>query len=280
MRRPILACLAALSILAPLNACSDHAALPTMEDNPRIYVDPCDPPPESKGGSTFVELYHDIFSINGVAKCQSSSCHGNPDHPTGGFSQLSADTHSADARGEYCALTTHAFDGRHVVEPHLYDRTSPTGSDAKACCDTGDQVVGAERCATAEGVFTASIEGACVVARATSSSGDAGPDASDADGGADADSGDATADAADGGPSAVPATACVVAHCGKDSTADSALLDEVLKGYMPRPLPCGGNRKLLDSEKARIGVWLARGAPFDGELAPRPTPACQAPDPL
>ena len=252
MRRPLFALLSSLAVAAAFVACSDKAALPTLFDNPRVSS--CAsfaPPDEKKGGSSFHELYTDVFSLQGVAGCVSSTCHGkigaaNKPVGEGGLALVlpSEDPTAGPTpseRGVYCALTTHVFSKdpvkRLVVAAALYDRAAGPARDARACCAPGDALVGRDYGGGSAKDFTLETDGNCVAAVGTA-------------------------------PSTAPATATVVAHCGSDSRAKS-VLDELLSPSgasglsMPLKLGCNANRKLTPLELDRVGRWLARGAPYD-----------------
>jgi hypothetical protein len=67
---------------------------------------PANAPPEPS--PTFAGLYRDIFSVQGAARCQHTSCHGGTDGNAG----LSM---GEGAWGVYRALTTYSYDGRRLV---------------------------------------------------------------------------------------------------------------------------------------------------------------------
>ena len=235
-------------------ACSDKARLPTATENDRVYTcDDVTPEPARTGGDTFAELYRDIFSTTGVAKCQTSTCHGNAEGPGGNGMAMYPSLVKApepgkepltkgilgkhDDRALYCGLTSH----RYQRSTHLDPCPDPTG--VKCDCKKGDDC----KCVSGPNAATS-----CCA-----------PDPEDPkDTHCDAD----------------PATACwgkcgrlvVGAHAdGTDSTPDSALLEllspkDGAPAYMPNPLTCNGNRHLLPEELARIQSWLKRGAPYDG----------------
>jgi hypothetical protein len=65
---------------------------------------------DAPDGTTFSDLYGDLFSRAGAAKCQSPTCHGsNP--PAGGPYM------GTDRSGVYQAFTTYQYLGKAVVAP-------------------------------------------------------------------------------------------------------------------------------------------------------------------
>lgn len=62
-----------------------------------------------EGGTTFDDLYRDLFRHDGVAKCQTAvSCHGGSTSVTG--FPMGSTSHDL-----YCAFTSHVTAGKHVV---------------------------------------------------------------------------------------------------------------------------------------------------------------------
>ena len=251
-------------------ACSDKARLPSETQNDRIYT--CDdvvPEPVRLGGDTFAELYRDIFSTNGVAKCQTSTCHGNGTGPGGNGMAMYPSKVKAplpgkppltngdpslahDDRALYCGLTSH----RYQRGTHLDPCPDPTGVECSCVKDN---------CQCASGPNAGKT---CCA-----------PDPK------------ATNDVHCDADAATKKTSCwntcgrlvVDPHPdGSDSTPTSALL-EVLspkdgaQAFMPQLFTCGGNRKLLPEELARVASWLKRGAPYDGATL---QPAYDCPDPV
>lgn len=80
---------AAFSILAA--ACSDKPGTPLVPDASRDFqedsaavIDTSGPCTDAGSGTTFSDLYRDIFSdTTGVARCQNSGCHGDPTQQSG-----------------------------------------------------------------------------------------------------------------------------------------------------------------------------------------------------
>lgn len=102
-------------------ACSDHAGLPDEPEGDRIFNAP--PASLTSGsGSTFADLYRDIFNTKtGVARCQNLACHG------GDKGQSGLAMHSGP-EGVYRGITTHFYGDKKVVAPVYKSDTD---------CDTG-----------------------------------------------------------------------------------------------------------------------------------------------
>lgn len=86
----------------------ESATPPPAYTRDREREQPATSPPSPS--PTFAALYRDIFSINGAARCQHSSCHGGSDGNAG----LSMGT---DAWSVYTALTSYKYRGKRLVAP-------------------------------------------------------------------------------------------------------------------------------------------------------------------
>jgi hypothetical protein len=269
LRVGIVALVAISSSALFFSACSDKALLPSDTKNDRIYTQEdidqaCNgvaPPPVSLGGDTFAELYRDIFSLTGVAKCQTPQCHGNPTGPGGNgmamyppkVPKLNPPTRGIvgepDDRGLWCGLTSHLV---------LYGGSTKVAvpcRGADCTCRNGDV------CECGAGPNKGK---ACCVPK------------NDTDSETCRDS-PIKCDTFCRRPAVMPHPD------GTDATADSALSVVVFPDkdgnppFMPLLRPCHANRKLFPEELARISSWLKRGAPYDGATI---QPAYECPPPV
>jgi hypothetical protein len=242
-------------------ACSDKAFLPSDNAGRRSYTNEeyeaacnqAQSAPPQPGGDHFSELYEDIFSIRGIAGCQTETCHGNatgpggngmamyPNTPSPALSPKGADPKKgADDRALYCGITTHAVQGfgaclgEHKVAKLCRGTDCTCRIGDKCMCNLGPKK-GTECCNPAD-----DKDGSCI----------------------------GRADACDRFcPRPLVQPHPDPAH--PDSRADSVILcvltpDKDGEAHMPQLLPCKGNRALLPVELARIESWLKRGAPYDG----------------
>ena len=264
-----------LSLFVFAAACGDRAGLPTpLQDDPRAFsAAPCSPLPDQSGADpTFAGLYEAIFSVGGAAQCQNKNCHGRLDdsgQPLGQSglamgsataTQESPGTAFGNPAGVYCALTTHVYGGRKVVnnDPATHDyvvQTDPVVAEGtQVCCkldDKGqpDPLFEATDCKGGTDVKVTSGGGAgknqnCAVATGTA--------------------------------------ACAVAKCRTDAilkvldrTDDpTGTRPSANDGFMPNRLTQTCNRPLTPSELDLIFKWLSNGAKYDGFAGSPPAPTC------
>ena len=244
-------------------ACSDRVLLPSATDNQRIYTCADLRPPVRLGGDTFADLYRDVFSLAGVAKCQTSSCHGNTTGPGGnGMAMYPSEVAPpgdgappptkgeiglSDDRGLYCGLTSHLRSYTSRAAPCR----DAAGLDCE--CRPGD------KCKCGAGPNKGQE---CCNPKAA---------------------GDATCDGSATKCDEICRRLVVTPHVdGSDSTPDSDLLTVLSPSkdgepaFMPNSLGWI-TRKLLPEELARIASWLKRGAPYDGSNT---QPAYDCPPPV
>jgi hypothetical protein len=106
------------SAAAPAPAREKEAGAPPA---PVYRLDAGEPESSHRSASPmFASLYRDIFSVEGVARCQHVGCHGGANGNAG----LSMGT---DAWGVYSALTSYTYDGRRLVAP-MPDGDARSGS--------------------------------------------------------------------------------------------------------------------------------------------------------
>ena len=83
-------------------SCSADPELASSPDADRIFNAKCDVPPATTGGASFEEIYEQLFSAKGVARCQDSTCHGVV--PTDGGVAPTGPAMGIDRKGAYDGL--------------------------------------------------------------------------------------------------------------------------------------------------------------------------------